>query len=126
MVQDEFGVIPTFVDYSTMAATRVDNALRPEFADSALMLWLATGDEVFRERAHTHFKKMVATSQAKYGFASLTDVTAAPPSQEDTCPGYWWSEQMKYYWLLFADTPRLDYRDNYLSTEANLLRGARR
>lgn len=126
LVQDRFGVIPTFVDYSTMTATRVDNALRPEFADSALMLWSATGDEVFRERAHTHFENMVATSKTTYGFASLTDVTAKPPSQEDTCPGYWWSEQMKYYWLLFSDTPRLDYRDNYLSTEANLLRGARR
>ncbi|WP_217649613.1 glycoside hydrolase family 47 protein [Saccharopolyspora flava] len=126
LVQDRFGVIPTFVDYATMSATRVDNALRPEFADSALMLWLATGDEVFRERARTHFENMRATSKAAFGFASLSDVTATPPSQEDTCPGYWWSEQMKYYWLLFSDTPRLDYRDNYLSTEANLLRGARR
>ncbi|RRO13218.1 glycoside hydrolase family 47 protein [Saccharopolyspora rhizosphaerae] len=125
-VQDRFGVIPTSVDYTTMTATRVENALRPEYADSALALWLATGHEVFRERARTHFENMVATSKTRHGFAALADVTATPPSQGDTCPGYWWSEQMKYYWLLFSDTPRLDYRDHYLSTEANLLRGAKR
>ncbi|WP_223839985.1 glycoside hydrolase family 47 protein [Saccharopolyspora pogona] len=31
----------------------------------------------------------------------------------------------KYYWLLFSDTPRFDYQNNYLNTEANVLRGAR-
>jgi mannosyl-oligosaccharide alpha-1,2-mannosidase len=30
---------------------------------------------------------------------------------------------MKYYWLLFSDTPRFDYSSNYLSTEGNVLRG---
>lgn len=33
---------------------------------------------------------------------------------------------MKYYYLLFADTPRFDYSDNYLSTEGNVLKGLRR
>ena len=122
--QERFGVLPTELDYRSMSAPDPSNALRPEFADSALMLWLATRDEVFRERAHTHFRNMVRASKAKYGYASLADVTAKPPRQEDTCPGYWWSEQMKYYWLLFSDTPRFDYRKNYLSTEANVLRGA--
>ena len=35
-------------------------------------------------------------------------------------------EQMKYYYLIFADTPRADYRRLYLSTEGNVLRGLRR
>jgi mannosyl-oligosaccharide alpha-1,2-mannosidase len=33
---------------------------------------------------------------------------------------------MKYYYLIFADTPRVDYRRIYLSTEGNVLRGLRR
>ncbi len=33
---------------------------------------------------------------------------------------------MKYYYLLFSDTPRIDYRTLQLSTEANALRGFRR
>jgi mannosyl-oligosaccharide alpha-1,2-mannosidase len=43
--------------------------------------------------------------------------------QGDLCPGYWWSEQMKYYWLLFSDTDRFDYKNNYLSTEGNVFAG---
>ena len=30
---------------------------------------------------------------------------------------------MKYWYLMFADTARFDYRNNYLSTEGNVLRG---
>jgi mannosyl-oligosaccharide alpha-1,2-mannosidase len=126
VAQNRFGVLPTTVDFPALTASDPSNALRPEFADSALVLWLVTRDEVYRERARVHFENMRRTSRTNYGFASLADVTARPPTQEDTCPGYWWSEQMKYYWLLFSDTPRFDYQRNYLTTEANLLRGARR
>jgi mannosyl-oligosaccharide alpha-1,2-mannosidase len=63
-------------------------------------------------------------NKARYGYATLSDVTAKTKS--DHCPGYWWSEQMKYYYLIFSGTPRFDYRRNYLSTEGNVLRGLRR
>jgi mannosyl-oligosaccharide alpha-1,2-mannosidase len=33
---------------------------------------------------------------------------------------------MKYYYLLFSDTPRFDYKKNYLSTEGNVLLGFNR
>jgi mannosyl-oligosaccharide alpha-1,2-mannosidase len=46
-------------------------------------------------------------------------------TQGDFCPGYWWAEQMKYYWLIFSDTDRFDYRTNYLSTEGAILQGFR-
>ena len=65
-------------------------------------------------------------NRAPYGYAALADVTADPKLQRDHCPGYWWSEQMKYYYLMFADAPRFDYRRNYLTTEGNVLRGLRR
>ncbi len=60
---------------------------------------------------------MKRTSKVAHGYSGLTDVTV-PGAWNDACPGYWWSEQMKYYWLIFSDCPRFDYRDNYLSTEA--------
>ena len=69
---------------------------------------------------------MLATSRAPYGFTIIDDITASPMKQGDLCPGYWWSEQMKYYYLLFSDTPRFDYKKNYLSTEGNVLLGFRR
>jgi hypothetical protein len=54
-------------------------------------------------------------NKARYGYADLADVTTRPKKQSDHCPGYWWSEQMKYYYLIFSDTPRVDYRKLYLS-----------
>ena len=66
---------------------------------------------------------MKATSRGAYGYTILDDITAAPMRQGDLCPGYWWSEQMKYYWLLFSNTDRFDYKTNYLSTEGNILLG---
>jgi mannosyl-oligosaccharide alpha-1,2-mannosidase len=125
-VQDRYGVLPEGIDYTTFAATSRGNQLRPEFADSAFMLWLETGDEVFRRRAFTHYRQMKRTSRTRFGYTVLDDVTTDPVTKGDFCPGYWWSEQLKYYWLLFGDARRFDYRDNYLSTEGNVFRGARR
>jgi mannosyl-oligosaccharide alpha-1,2-mannosidase len=79
-----------------------------------------------RHIVRDHFLAMKRWNKAPYGYANLSDVTANPKVQSDHCPGYWWSEQMKYYYLIFADTPRVDYRHLYLSTEGNILRGLRR
>ncbi len=54
---------------------------------------------------------------------TIVDDIIRPMKQGDLCPGYWWSEQMKYYWLLFSDTDCFDYKTNYLSTEGNVLVG---
>lgn len=123
-VQDRYGVLPEGFDFRKGQPDRVTNDLRPELADSAFTLWLVQRDPFFREIGARHYEAMRATSRAPYGFTVLSDVTTK--AQGDACPGYWWSEQMKYYWLLFSDTNRFDYRDNYLSTEGNVLRGLKR
>ena len=79
-----------------------------------------------RRSAATHYLAMKRWNKARYGYADIADVTSNPKVRADHCPGYWWSEQMKYYCLLFADTPRFDYRRLYLSTEGNVLRGLHR
>jgi mannosyl-oligosaccharide alpha-1,2-mannosidase len=124
-VQDRYGVLPEGIDYTTLAATSKGNQLRPEFADSAFTLWLITRDELFRQRANTHYQQMKRTSKVRFGYTILNDVTTNPVRRGDFCPGYWWSEQIKYYWLIFANAQRFDYANNYLSTEGNLFRGAR-
>jgi mannosyl-oligosaccharide alpha-1,2-mannosidase len=126
VVQDRYGVLPEGIDYTTLAATSKGNQLRPEFADAAFSLWLITHDDLYRRRAKKHFDEMKRTSKVRYGFTILDDVTTNPPVRGDFCPGYWWSEQLKYYYLIFGDAKRFDYRDHYLSTEGNLLKGARR
>ena len=125
-VQDRFGVLPEEYDYGTRRVTMVTNELRPELADSAFNLWLLDGDERWRDLTAKHFAAMKRWNKARYGYTDMADVTSDPKRQGDHCPGYWWSEQMKYYWLIFSDTPRFDYKHNYLTTEGNVLQGFRR
>jgi mannosyl-oligosaccharide alpha-1,2-mannosidase len=122
-VQARFGVLPEGFDYETFEATRPSNELRPEFADSCLALFVHGGGEWPRQLARIHFENMKRTSRARFGYTVIDDVTARPMKQGDLCPGYWWAEQMKYYWLLFSNTPRFDYKNNYLSTEGKVLVG---
>lgn len=125
-VQKLYGILPEEIDASSLKAIGATNSLRPELADSALNLWLLDRREEWRMIARDHYLAMKRWNKSRYGYAALADVTASPKVQSDHCPGYWWTEQMKYYYLIFSDTPRFDYRRNYLSTEGNVLRGFRR
>lgn len=125
-VQKRFGVLPEGYDYATAAPTQLANALRPELVDSVFTLWLIDRDPRWRNIGRVHFLAMKRWNKAQYGYTDLADVTGDPKRQADHCPGYWWSEQMKYYYLLFSDTPRFDYNRNYLSTEGNVLMGFKR
>ncbi|MBI0475442.1 glycoside hydrolase family 47 protein [Sphingomonas sp. MA1305] len=122
--QDRYGVLPEAFDPTDWRVLAPTNALRPELADGAFTLWLHDRDERWRHVVAKHFRLMIAKNKAPHGFSGLKDVRTG--AQDDACPGYWWSEQMKYYWLIFSDTKRFDYKDNYLSTEGNVLKGLRR
>ena len=123
-VQAKYGILPEGYDFVTGKPTYVTNSLRPELADAAFNHWLLDGRNEWREIGRTHYINMKRWNRATYGYTDLADVTTK--LQADHCPGYWWSEQMKYYYLLFADTPRFDYQNNYLSTEGNVLLGFKR
>lgn len=124
MVQDRFGILPEGYDYATGKPTYLTNALRPELADAAFNHWLLDRGEEWRQIARTHYLAMKRWNRARHGYADMVDIVAK--RQADHCPGYWWSEQMKYYYLMFADCPRFDYGSNYLTTEGNILKGLRR
>ncbi len=125
-VQKRFGVLPEEYDAATGKVLSATNSLRPELVDAAFNHWLLDRREEWRVIVRDHYLAMKRWNKARYGYADLADVTANPKMQSDHCPGYWWSEQMKYYYLIFADAPRVDYRRLYLSTEGNVLRGLRR
>ena len=124
-VQERYGILPEGYDYLSGQPTQVSNALRPELVDAAFALWLVDRDEQWRTIGRDHFLAMKRHNTAPYGFADIADMTALPIKQADHCPGYWWSEQMKYYYLLFSDTPRFDYARNVITTEGNVLLGFR-
>ena len=122
-MQATYEVIPESIDVTTARPRMKETGLRPEFADACLNLWQGDRDDRYRALAAIHYRTMKATSNAAYGFTVLDDITARPMKQADNCPGYWWSEQMKYYYLMFAQPKRIDMGRLVLSTEANVLRG---
>jgi mannosyl-oligosaccharide alpha-1,2-mannosidase len=121
-----FAILPEEIEPATFEATQKGNQLRPEYVDSALNLWLLTHDDAFVDLAADYYQRMKATSRVANGYTILDDVTTDPPTQGDLTSGYWYAENMKYYWLMFSGTDRFDYRHNYLTTEGNVLRGFRR
>ena len=122
-MQARYTIIPESIDVTKGTPRGVRTGLRPEFADACLNLWQGDRDERYRALTAVHYRNMKATSKAAYGYTALADITTRPMMQGDNCPGYWWSEQMKYYWLMFGEPKRVDLSQLVLSTEANVLRG---
>ncbi|MFJ9817662.1 glycoside hydrolase family 47 protein [Streptomyces sp. NPDC101151] len=122
----QFRLPPEGIDYTTLAATSNQYQLRPEYADSALFLYLLTGKEVYRDRAKWLWDAQKAHCKVANGYSVVSDMTTTPTTKGDLTPGYWYSENMKYFYLLWSGTPRFDYTTNYLTTEGNVLRGANR
>ena len=121
-----YRVLPEVVDPLSGVATGKGNALRPEYVDSCFNLWLLTRDERYRRLAFAYYLRQKADSRVPNGWTVIDDVTTTPATHGDLTSGYWYSEQMKYWYLMFSGTERFDYRNNYLSTEGNVFRGVRR
>jgi mannosyl-oligosaccharide alpha-1,2-mannosidase len=121
-----YRVLPEVVDPLSGVATGKGNALRPEYVDSCFNLWLLTRDERYRRLAFAYYLRQKADSRVPNGWTVIADVTTTPATHGDLTSGYWYSEQMKYWYLMFSGTDRFDYRNNYLSTEGNVFRGVRR
>ena len=83
-------------------------------------------NERYRRLAFQYYLRQKADSRVPNGWTVIDDVTTTPATHGDLTSGYWYSEQMKYWYLMFSGTDRFDYRNNYLSTEGNVFRGVRR
>ncbi len=126
-VQDRYGVLPEGYDYADGQADPARQRAAARTRGCGVQPVAARRQSsLARDRTRAISSAMKRWNKARYGYTDLADVTANPKRQADHCPGYWWSEQMKYYYLLFSDTPRFDYKRNYLSTEGNVLLGFRR
>jgi mannosyl-oligosaccharide alpha-1,2-mannosidase len=122
-VLEKYVLPPEEIDYATLEATDPGYELRPEYANSAFDLWLLTRDDRYRSSGHAHFLQMKRNCRVDNGYTVLKDVRPVPVLLGDLTPGYWFAENMKYLYLLFADSPRFDYAHNYLSTEGKILSG---
>jgi hypothetical protein len=122
-VVEKYDLPPGSIDYSDLSALSTGYFLRPEYVDSAFILYTKTGEEIYRDRTRLLYENMKQHCRVENGYTIITDLTTRPMTKGDLTSGYWWSENMKYFYLAFADSSRFNYDDYYVTTEANVLRG---
>jgi hypothetical protein len=122
-VLEKFGMFPEEIDYEQLTIVDPGYKLRPEYANSAFDLWFLTRNEKYRSTAYAYFQALRNTCRTRDGYTVLTDIRTRPMTQGDLFPAYAFSENFKYLYLMFADTPRFDGSHYYLNTEGKILRG---
>ncbi|HET7815678.1 MAG TPA: glycoside hydrolase family 47 protein, partial [Candidatus Baltobacteraceae bacterium] len=120
---DRFGLIPEVIDYAKNTVEDTKYWMRPEYVNSSFDLWFLTHDQKYRDTAYRYFQALRADCRTANGYTVLMDVTKRPVVQGDYFPAYAFSENFKYLYLMFADSPRFDGFNYYLNTEGKALRG---
>ena len=124
-VAQKYTLIPETIDYKTLEAKDAQYNFRPEYANAAFDLWFLTHDEKYRRTAYQYFDAVRTHCRVANGYTVLKDVRTMPMTRGDLFPAYSFSENFKYLYLMFADTPRFDGTNYYLNTEGKVLRGLR-
>lgn len=125
-VREKYAIIPEEIDYRDLSIVSPRDELRPEYANSAFDLWFLTHDEKYRRTGYAYFDAIRGHCRVPGGYTIITDVRTVPMTQGDYFPAYAFSENFKYLYLMFADSPRFDGAHYYLNTEGKVLRGLRR
>ncbi|MBV8068199.1 MAG: glycoside hydrolase family 47 protein [Candidatus Eremiobacteraeota bacterium] len=124
-VLDRYELIPEVIFYPDLSIMDPRYWLRPEYPNAAFDLWFLTHDEQYRRTAYRYFRALREHCRAPGGYTVLTDVRTRPMRQGDYFPAYSFSENFKYLYLMFADSPRFDATRYYLNTEGKIMRGLR-
>ena len=85
------------------------NLQRPETVESLYYMWKITGKQIYREWGWEMFQSFMEHSKLTdefgnvYAYTSLGNVDVVPAKKKrDNMEGFWMSETLKYFWLLFG------------------------
>ena len=123
---DKYELIPEVIDYHDLSIVDAKYWMRPEYPNSSFDLWFLTHDQKYRDTAYRYFQALRANCRTANGYTVLTDIRTRPMTQGDYFPAYSFSENFKYLYLMFADSPRFDGSTYYLNTEGKVMRGLRK
>ncbi|KAL4921546.1 glycoside hydrolase [Aspergillus aurantiobrunneus] len=120
-----------------LRTTDKHNLQRPETVESLLYMYRITGDETYQHWGWEMFKSFMkhsavlekssryeteagdATMYRIASFTSLSNVNVDPPVHRDNMEGFWMSETLKYFYLLFSDRDFISLEENVFNTEAH-------
>ena len=123
-VLNKYPVLPEGFNYATFTADAGSgNQFRPEYVNASFDLWFQTHDPYYATTAWQYFLGMKANARVANGYTIINDVTTSPMQLGDLFPAYGFAENFKYLYLIFANSPRFNAHNFYLSTEGKILRG---
>jgi len=114
------GVEPQDWDYSKMKIVYDGYPLQPEIIESAFYLYRFTNDPRYLEMGRTFFDSLVKYCRTDVAYAGLKSVESK--EKDDIMDSYFLAETLKYLYLLFAPSDRLDLTKAVFNTEAHPIR----
>ncbi len=111
------GIEPEEMNYSNMKVTNGAYILRPENFESAYYLYQYTNDERYLEMGKTMFENLVKYCRTDDAYAALKDVTTM--EKRDYMESFFFAETLKYAYLLFDESGKLNFHQVIFNTEAH-------
>ncbi|CRK34296.1 hypothetical protein BN1723_003998, partial [Verticillium longisporum] len=96
--------------------------LRPEAIESVFYMWRITGAEEWRDAAWDMFQAIVNATETKLAYSAIRTVIVpkgGETEKTDSMESFWFSETLKYFYLIFSDDDVLSLDEWVLNTEAH-------
>lgn len=114
------GVEPERFDYSKMSIVDPAYPLRPEIIESTYYLYHYTHDAKYLAMGIAYYNALIKFCRTDEAYAALEDVRTK--KQADQMESFFFAEDMKYLYLLFAPESTLKFDNVIFNTEAHPLK----
>jgi hypothetical protein len=111
------GIEPEELNYKSMKVTNGGYVLRPENIEGAYYLYQYTHDERYLQMGKTMFDNLVKYCRTDDAYAALKDVQTM--EKRDQMESFFFAETLKYAFLLFDESGKLDFNKVIFNTEAH-------
>jgi len=111
------GIEPEMMNYSTMEVDNASYILRPENLEGAYYLYQYTKDEQYLAMGKNMFDNLVKYCRTDEAFAALKDVRTK--EKQDYMESFFFAETLKYAFLLFDESGKMDFNKVIFNTEAH-------
>lgn len=108
---------PESMNYVTKEVENGSYILRPENIESAYYLYQYTHDERYLEMGASMFDNLVKYCRTDDAYAALKDVRTK--EKRDYMESFFFAETLKYAFLLFDESGKLDFNNVIFNTEAH-------
>ncbi|WYZ41687.1 hypothetical protein EsH8_V_000582 [Colletotrichum jinshuiense] len=98
--------------------------LRPEAIESIFYMYRITGDDEWRDIAWDMFQSIQRATETPLAYSAISDVNvqADKTNKMDSMESFWFSETLKYFYLIFSPPDVISLDDWVLNTEAHPFR----